>query len=229
MWHRQTRPMALGILSALVALLAVCLTIQCTGCSPKSPLHPRDVSEQYDAAVEISALCVSTKDGQISGWYGSGVIVSPTIIFTAAHVATAPTDNLCAFSGKTRAGQEFNLLPRVVDDKLDLASMDSDSVLPYVQGLPFGPIPHLGDEVCSAPAHPHRRHQCGEVQPNRNTPGDLDTDMIAEPGNSGGGAWDDKGQLIGIVVHMYFCFNGQICGSHISTLEGHLGELFGGK
>jgi len=219
----ENSPSAYGFLAGLlVFLLGVVANISC---AHQSPLVSRSVAERYSAAVRIGVTCLG-EDGSIMSGGGSGVIVSPTVVLTAAHVADMP-DALCSFSVSRYDGRERSMRVERVDHKLDLARLVLMSGQePFVYSpVSFGPKPLIGSTVCAAPAWPSFKHKCGEVQPYAEAPGNLQMDVVIEPGNSGSGVYDGAGRLVGIVTHLTHCYNGQICGGKAATLEGHVDGL----
>ena len=73
-------------------------------------------------------------------------------------------------------------------------------------------------QVCIAPGYPSRAHRCGELQKGRGIEGTAYHNAETQHGNSGAGAYDEAGNLIGVVTVLTTCNNGQICGGGISPL-----------
>lgn len=218
----QNDPFAYGLLAGLLVFL-LGLVVN-AGCIHSSKLDGRDVQARADEAVEITARCQDTS-GQ--GWvfYGSGVIVDAHTILTAGHVATAEPGMFCGWTAEMSNGKEYSVMPSIVLPGVDLASMVSMLAFDPTYPIVFGPIPKLGERVCSSTAHPMRLIRCGEAQTRVEPPGDLMHTMLVEPGNSGSGVYDTQGRLIGIVTHLMRCTNGQYCGGKLATLDGHVREL----
>lgn len=225
----ENSPGSYGFLAGLVLLLAVVANVSC---AHSSPLTSRGLAERYIEAVEISAVCIQDDGaggGAIVGRGGSGVIVSRTRILTAAHVA-ASHGMFCVYSATTIDGKERMIQPAVELPDLDLAAMTIlDGEAPFdFSPLAYGGKPMLGDTVCAAVAVPWRGHKCGEVQPDSTAPGDIKFIIVVEPGNSGSGVYNARGELIGIVTHRFFCSQSrQTCGGKAASLEGHVDALLG--
>lgn len=226
----ENTPGAYGWLAGLLVLLLA--AVANASCTHASPLMSRSLADRYVEAVEISAMCVQDDGnggGAIVGWGGSGVIVSRTRILTAAHVA-ATHGMFCVFSATTIDGKERMIQPAVVLPDFDLASMTIlDDEEPFdFSPLAYGVKPTLGDTVCAAVAVPWRGHKCGEVQPDSTPPGDIKFFVVVEPGNSGSGLYNARGELVGIVTHRFFCNQSkQTCGGKAASLDGHVDELLG--
>ncbi len=222
----QNSPAALGWCAGLLVLLLG--VVANASCAHASKLDGRDVEQRFEQAVQITANCL-TSSGEATGWYGSGVIVNPTTILTAAHVATEG-DVFCVFEAEMQHGKTYAMHVGVLLPEYDLASMHTaegerfDPTFPIV----FGPVPRLGERICAATAFPRRLTRCGDAQTQTDPPGNLIHTAIVEPGNSGSGVYDDRGRLIGIVTHLWYCSNKQYCGGRVATLEGHVGELLRG-
>lgn len=219
----ENEPAAYGLLAGLAVLWIAMLAIAQGGCAHSHHLSLGEVQKRYDAAVELTVSCAADALGQSRGGFGSGVIVSRDRLLTAAHMVGEG----CTYVAEDARGELYLVRPLVVLEAFDLASMEIISPIAYFdfRGVTFGPRPRLGSTACAATAHPSRRHKCSEVYPPRDTPGDIVLGAIVEHGNSGSGLYDDNGALVGIVVHLTTCANGQICGGHASSLEKHIKEL----
>lgn len=196
----------IGILSATMVLFAMC-----TSCATPKASVLRPTQAQYGSAISITAVCTE------GSWYGSGVIVSKDKALTAAHVVTG-TD--CIFMGTTATGVDFVLVVDVVLSNADVARVSTVAYEFTNFDRPFvGHVPAVGSRVCIASAIPRAGHVCGEVQwPLGDLPGDIKHTATTEPGNSGSGIYTSGGALIGIVTHLWYCTNGQICGGKATSL-----------
>lgn len=222
--HRiQTRPGAYGLLAGLLVLLfglvanASCVHVQ---------YEPNYIGF-YDAAVEITAHCTGPRGEAL--WYGSGVVVDGTRLLTAAHVAEKEDpEDVCSFIAEDSRGNIFLIAPLVTLES-DLASMVLISPTKRFEApaVRFGPVPKIGETVCTATAHPRREARCAMVtRPKAEPPGDIRIDMVVEPGNSGSGLYNMRGELVGIVVHTYpNRGNGQFVSAGATSLQTHLKEL----
>ncbi len=222
---------AYGLLAGLAVLLlaAAALNASCAHNASKLDTFV-DVSARYDAALELTVTCVQP-DGKRISWAGSGVIVSETMLLTAGHVAETEPGELCVYVAEDAAGNLYAVQPRVVlpSGSVDLASMELIAPSAKFKAAPvrFGAVPLLNEIVCSATAYPRREHKCGPVMKPKEPPGDIRMNMVVEPGNSGSGLYNMRGELVGIVVHTYpNRGNGQYITGGATSLAGHLKELF---
>ncbi|MGI9627929.1 MAG: S1C family serine protease [Longimicrobiales bacterium] len=141
---------------------------------------------------------------------GSGVLISPTEVMTAAHVVQAADEILIEFkNGETaravvtasRTTHDVALLQLDVAASVSPAELgDSDAVevgeQVFVVGAPFGQGHTLTVGYVSA-----RRSPVGLM--GGNTAVDfIHTDAAINPGNSGGPMFNRSGQVVGIVSHI---------------------------
>jgi S1-C subfamily serine protease len=217
----ETKPWAAGLLAALLYLVAATVVLS-VGCVPLRQV-PRTTRGQYEAAVRIDVVCITEKGGYMAG--GSGVIVDSRHVLTAAHVAA--DDGFCAFDVTAFDGSRRSMYVKTRLPGVDLASLEiSTGVEPFtLPDMAFGPRPDIGERVCAATALPRFSHKCGEVEPYEKPPGDISLMMIVDHGNSGSGLYDERGQLIGIVIALVQCSNGQYCEGRAASLEGHIEDL----
>lgn len=225
----RNEPGACGFLAGLVVLFLGLLANASCARAAKPAAYTESLKASYDAAVEITAHCIEP-DGTTTGWMGSGVIVNETRLLTAGHVASTDPGEICSFVAEEADGTVHLVYPSVVlaPSAFDLASMELVSFTEkfHAQPVRFGPVPVLGEIVCSATAHPRREHHCGQVMKGKAPPGDIRIDMVVEPGNSGSALYNMKHELVGIVVHTYpNRGNGQYVTGGASSLAGHVQEL----
>ncbi len=144
------------------------------------------------------------------GGVGSGVLVSPTEVLTAAHVVQAADEIIVEFPSGEQIGATV-VASRVTHDVALLRLGRPASVAP----LPLGDSDEVsvGDRVfvVGAPLGESHTLTVGHVSARRNQRGlfpgassveFLQTDAAINPGNSGGPMFDMDGRVIGIVSHI---------------------------
>ncbi len=201
------RPIVPVLLTLLLAACGAC------GAMPHG-FHdpsPADIIRQEDEhAVQITGYMAD-----FGTYMCSGVLVSDHQVVTAAHCA----DGEAILTVKRSDGTETIFQLEVLIPGSDLARLET------VSGW-FGDAPSrvntntvdLGERVCIAAVVPRRDHKCGEVQ--KLTSDGFFHSAITEHGNSGGGVYDDDGNLVGIVSTLYTASNGQIIGGGVHSLAG---------
>ena len=216
----QTEPAAYGLLAGLLVLLLGLLLGSCM-----RDVRGRSAQVALESSVLITTTCVM-EDGSVSTWLGSGVVVNNHTVFTAAHIAEDPPGAVCVRRATMVNDKSYLLAPGVTLPERDLASLHTvlekfDPTHP----ITHGPAPEYGARVCSTTAYPRFLRMCGDVQMKADPPGDLAHTIITEGGNSGSGVYDARGRLVGIITHRWSCFNGQLCGGKLATLEGYVDRL----
>lgn len=202
----------------LVAIFATALLIStCASCGAWQ--RGRSPHQMHDATATIKTTC-ATGVG-----FGSGVVIAPNRVLTAAHVVRCrvmPELNVTydASAVVLDAGSG-EVVARVVryDEGADIAVLEAD-VSRFYSPTPIGPVPNIGDQVCaSTGSMPYYALKCGIVQPRyTSTDGDINFFTPIEPGNSGSGVYDYRGRLVGIVTRYGKCSNGQICRGRATSL-----------
>lgn len=135
----------------------------------------------------------------------SAVIVSRSHLLTAKHAVDcgAPVEEI---TGWIQATDEMvNFQVDAMDSTADVArlrTVDLSYNLPDVAPS-RGPIPARWSIVCTAVALPERRVYCGVVDASVEDWTVISTTGPSYPGNSGGGAYNKRGQLIGLVFGYY--------------------------
>lgn len=171
------------------------------------------VAEVADSVVEISTESITTKFGQqyvVSG-AGSGVIVGKTeendyLIVTNNHVIDGAND----INVKTRKGADYSASLVATDDSADIAVItvssetelkiavwgNSDDLQVGEDVIAIGnPLGNLGGTVTKGIISATSR----SISVGNYTMNLLQTDAAVNPGNSGGGLFNMRGQLVGIV------------------------------
>lgn len=194
----------------LVALAIAWLALGCA--VPKVPSHltgeARTTAEmRQSASVEVSVLCLQlAPDGQNIGGTmanGSGVIVDNTHVLTAYHVVDCKgsANIIIMRSDGTRSIMRIDKIEPGTDTARLVLSHGSFSVNTVRYGKP-----RVGDGICAHSMRPTPAiERCGKITTLRNRKdigdsGDIKHTMPTIPGNSGSGAYNQRGELIGIVV-----------------------------
>ena len=209
-----------GVVTALVLAAAVASCWSCASHIPPAA-RGRTAPQMHHSTVTIRTFC----GGKFHG--GSGVVVSPNRVLTAAHVVTCENaDGIKSQASDVRVNPgDGQWRPA----KIVAYAMTPDVAALVVEGIDrygdipvtLGPIPGLGERVCaSTGSMPRYAIKCGFVQPrdDQEEAGDIEMDATIEPGNSGSGLYDASGRLVGIVVHFRRCINGQICGGAATSV-----------
>lgn len=219
----ETKPWAGGFLAALLWLCFVAFAVLTSGCM--RDVRGRDPGVAFESTVRITITC-ATADGQALVGYGSGVIVDDHTVLTAAHVAEDDPGMVCMRMATMVNGKSYILAPGKILHDRDLASMHLmlDAFDPTYPAI-FAKPPGYGERVCAMTAFPRFLWRCGDVQTGEDAPGDLSHTIVVEPGNSGSGVYDTRGRLVGIITHRWSCFNGQLCGGKMATLDGYIKDL----
>jgi S1-C subfamily serine protease len=134
-------------------------------------------------------------------YYGcSGTYIASHVILTAAHCVPKLNDLIWARGPYEVIGYPVHLI--YWDKKADLALLDAPFGHPYVK---IGLVPDRGDRVLNigSPEDFEFVESEGTVGPTDFrirgfTSEYLVTTAMANPGSSGGGAFNDKGELIGV-------------------------------
>lgn len=182
------------------ALWALVMLSSCVSCVllPKHASTPvRSQASQSASSVELLVTCM-TRDGELDGWRGSGVIISSRTVLTASHVVKCDTDPLVTGKLADGTGRAFLVEAQTPRSATDLARLRSLTELPYT-AVSVGPPPGLGSTVCLDAAAPTRSRRCGPVVGNDGTW--LRILAVPIPGNSGSGVYDARGRLVGIISH----------------------------
>lgn len=197
----------------------------CVGCvaSLRSAVPVRSIQEQRGSTVSILMLC--SKDattGEPRASMGSGVVVSPNEVLTAAHVVDG-----CGVRPNISAAEpgDFSHNMKIV---LDAPSADL-ARLQIVDQSSFHAAPRVGissveprDAVCIVSGIPTIDYRCGVVEQKTSAAKqNLDLSILVEPGNSGGPVYDRRGRLVGIVTNYRTLARGhQISGGRATELHG---------
>lgn len=195
----------------------IVLALALAACSCGASLKPvgRTGVQQHNAVVKITTHCGLREQ------YGSGVMVAPDLVLTAAHVvscAMIPGSELPLYlppDGITVSGGFGPHAADLMEVKYepDLARLQVKGLEEFFTPIVVGPPPPVGERVCAVSSVPYSSYRCGEAQEPR--PGRLYVDFLILHGNSGSGMYDSHGRLVGIVTNLIDCPG---CGGFGSTL-----------
>jgi hypothetical protein len=193
----------------------------CHGCAAdiQRPAGAREKTAQAAAAVSIYRECAKIPAGGMFGTgailfkagYGSGVVMGPREVLTAAHVASCPEGfRHTALTVTTASG-------RVVSGQLERADASRDiAVVRLWEDVPAAPLAlgpaSPGQDVCYEAAWPQRVRHCGKVSKIRDQRVEQGADVDvwlqwSKPedavvgGNSGSGVYDMSGRLVGLATN----------------------------
>ena len=183
-------------LALLLCAMVVCIVLL---------IHPGQ-GVAYSSTVEDAKVVTVAIYDSAQGIFGSGVIIAPGWVLTAAHVVDAARYRNLDTKLKTHEGTEFPY-------EIESVSQESDVALLHVRGLTGVAIQrgavqsvNTGDEVYAL-GYPLGLEAItvtkGVVSaPEQTVEGVkyLQTDASINPGNSGGPLVDAQGRLIGINV-----------------------------
>lgn len=198
----------LGMLSGL-AFAAAC------GAGALSTLRDarRTDAAQRGRAVSIAVTCPFPLD---SG-SGSGVVIGPHHVLTAAHVPQ------CRVPGGKVVIRDPHGVYR--DAMVEVVSLEADIARLRVAGPPMDAPPveiapvMLGQRVCLVTSAPVAGRSCGYIDGiTDGGPGNVMHSATTVPGNSGSGAYDSAGRLIGIVTHRRINSEGKSTGGKFSSI-----------
>lgn len=187
------------ILANVFAFLALC-GVTCAGCLTAAQgtalmlSAGRPLPERGDRVVLVAAQCGPTPHG------GSGVIVGPALVLTAAHVVPC-ADPVVTVTTIDHREIRMQLRLRVMPD--DVAQLVPINGAPFGDGMvPAVATPRLGDRVCAFVANPERTVSCGKISKLTDDPDGIEHGAVTIPGNSGSPVYDTLGRLVGIITRM---------------------------
>jgi serine protease Do len=187
----------------IAALVALCFS--CGG--RQSPGRVRN-----QATVAVAIFCNGNDIGS-----GSGVVVSPHHVLTAAHVTLVCKDS--QFEIEIADGTRFAATVDKSWPEIDIARLKVEETLKQTPITRIGGALEEEDVICFHSGSPSRDIRCGQVE--NVEPfglGNVRHSAIVEPGNSGSPVFDRQGRLVGIITHYRKCNNGQICGGRFSSI-----------
>ena len=180
----------------------------CAGCASMAAYNSHQARVQHTAAVTVRNSC---------GSWGSGALLGPDRVITAFHVVN------CAGELEVITRGRVTIKAKILRYEVagDVAVLQLSAPVPGARRQSVGRRPRVGDRICLVSAIPGNNRECGEVTDLREDDvGDVQHNMLTQPGNSGSGIYNGRGQLVGVVTHLLKCGNGQYCGGLGSSLWG---------
>lgn len=226
----QTRnsPAAYGFLAgAFVLILGLFVNASCAPVRfPEEIAGARTPAERNATAVGIYTECGS----------GSGVLVDGAHVLTAYHVVDCGDDDghkpAQYIVVRTAAGATTIAVIQVGDPARDLARLQLATPVKNVAPA-YVRTAKVGDVACASTVVPEIATRCGKVtafeQPRMH--GDVTVSgMNVWYGNSGSGAYGKDGALIGIVVRLKWCSDGDgmfvaLTGERVVTCGGRVSSI----
>lgn len=195
--------------------------------------NKRIVLKDLKASVLLHTKTVGLdKDGIRQRSYSgcSGTFIGPYTIITAAHCFETPTTQVWARGPYESVGYPVHLV--AWDKKKDLALLDVPFKHPYVK---IGRLPQRGDHVLNIGSPMNF-----EFVPSEGSIGETDykakgftarylvTTAMCNPGSSGGGAFNERGELIGVntMIVGIFGWQGITLTVNTDTVNLFLSEAF---
>ncbi len=175
-------------------------------CAPRTsaqfPMNTRTQTERLDNAAEITAVCTSPRGGSLS--IGSGVVIGADRVLTAWHVAGDCKDTLVVYV-RTRTWRRQATLSKSWPQR-DVVLLKMQQALDTVRPVSVAQV-NAGDAVCTAVATPQLGSNCGTlirkfetICPNNTWCNNIAFSALVIQGNSGGGIYDARGALVGLVT-----------------------------
>lgn len=185
----------------LLVVLAGCLDH-----APAGPTLPRDALQQEADTVVVDVLCAWGEGVALQTEYhgGSGFVVGPRHVMTAAHLVTCPAPpQVRVFFGD---GTSLRFVAVRYDNGTDLALLElvSAGVLPGSRTRPVVGVPVVGEPLCVVTGRPRRgEHHCGTVeQVLEHGDDNVVHSARSEFGNSGSACYDLQGRVIGVATYI---------------------------
>lgn len=212
------------ILLLVASLVATPVLLAMSGCSTPFVARAQDGLSPLEQSVDSVRILARCSRASVDYWpIGSGVVVRPDAVLTAAHVVDADCDYYVQPLDLPTM-QEGNIFPvhvavmgevaGVLDasgkkeknpnaDDVALLVLDSETAAIPGYAPVLGPRPEPGETVCSAAAVPHRLRRCGTVlEPDSQLSTLIRSKMPMTKGNSGSGVYDRRGHLVGLARSM---------------------------
>ncbi len=165
------------------------------------PPDGASVAEKVFENAWRSVVIVINGDGQ-----GSGVIIRPNIVATNCHVVNEGGDIIVYKSANRRADTDsaFSATIRRADEERDFCLLDVDGLWGVPVSVRRYDTLKVGEQVygLGAPSGLDLSLSSGLVSQLRTIDGNrfIQTDAAISPGSSGGGLFDNEGNLVGIMT-----------------------------
>lgn len=147
---------------------------------------------------------IETCPGQSGSFLGTGVVVGSNLVFTAKHVVECPGQKVpSSIIGRFANGREVPLTIYWTSDNHDVAILRSGEVFTEVATMDPYKTFKLGEEVCYMGGGGYEHvvlEKCGKVF--QVTRSEIGTGITVFPGNSGGPVFDERNNLVGIMVKL---------------------------
>lgn len=207
MFQRDTRFFACLCGVAIVVGWVMMLAAFASACKYDTPAQeakapaegfPVDIEAQQQRAVRIMVLCRdSSKNAS-----GSGVIFNKHMLITANHVVDRGCHSMRVFA----VAHNARVFHMTISDTLpshDLAMLVTGEAMPVPPVDLNGGVVRAGETVCVVPGFPKRVRTCGKTLVVFKRPGEknLYFEAHTESGNSGGGIYNTRGDIVGIATH----------------------------
>jgi hypothetical protein len=234
--------------SWLFALTCAC-SLNCSKQLPLAKLPAGSDPGGYSAqerryALALDVTCLNTE----RGFYtvrGTGVMVASRYALTAGHVVECGGGTAWEIKATDYRGRSVSMTVEKGPKKTDPDDVDAALLVvtgttdPFVEWARAGAMPskptHGGSVqyACAANAVPFRTWKCGPiwgvgvVEGTSSVDGEFVVEMVGDFGNSGSGVFDEQGKLIGLIVRLVPCSNGQFCSLVIEGVDGFRGWIAG--
>lgn len=174
-------------------------------------------ADERARAVAVGVICANGKHSLGSG-VAVGVVGESSYVLTARHVIAcggvdAPPAHVMI---ETATGVNLEASVDYVDIAADVARLKVEGVVdaPPVVLARYGPSDD--STVCVSTAVPFRSRLCDVVQREEGA-GEVRTSVVVDFGNSGSAVYNNRGELVGVVVRLVRATNGQHVGSIVDT------------
>jgi hypothetical protein len=209
------------LLIAIGGLLGAIATALLGGCQPPSPQYPPDAADLHAYGAPVRVVCIYPQAAGLEprSYAGTAVPVSPSLAVTARHVVDCDLET----NNGLVDGEPFEIRIGSVEFVVEYQGNTPADDFAILQAVgmeqpfqrwttPADRGPGVGDKVCVAPVYPeYEPKKCGTViwyRLGTDWPGEGMFDFVGEapgvvlarPGNSGSGVFNEDGELVGLLV-----------------------------